>query len=194
MDNQVQVTEKQKKQKRLSVGLRIVSGLLAVVAVFAFSGMNCLKRAIPYLTSDEVWKLFGGTTQQQPIPYERYVELMKGHFVFSFVAMLLVYCILWAFQRVCIEIGKDNSFSVENVKNFYRMAWTAVAAAILYLIKMIVFVSRFVGAGYVRVAEVLAWGYTIALFGFLLFAYLCRSLAKLIFNAYEVQTENDLTI
>ena len=119
---------------------------------------------------------------------------MHGHMIFSIIAGMMVLFILSLFQKVCIEIGKDNSFSVENVRNFNQMAWTAVATAILYVIKLVVYITRFVGAGYTRVAEVLAWGYTIAIIAFLLFAYLCRSLAKLIFNAYEVQTENDLTI
>lgn len=194
MEEQKMMTEKKKKQKRLSIGLQIVSLLLVVVLTIAYSGLVCLKRAIPTFTSDEVWALFGGVAKQQPIAYTRFAELMHGDFVFTMVTSILLFSILFLFQNVCRQIGKDNSFSVENVKNFNRMAWTSLAACVLYVIKMIVFVTRFMGAGYVRVAEVLAWGYTIALVVFLSFAYLCRSLAKLIFNAYEVQTENDLTI
>ncbi len=194
MEEEKIMTEKVKKQKRLSVGLRVVSMLMAGLAAFVFSVLVALKKAIPYLTTDDVWLRMGGSGHQDAIPYDTFLDLMHGHMIFSMIAVMLVLYILGIFQRVCVEIGKDNSFSVENVKNFNKMAWTAVATSVLYVIKLIVFVARFVGAGYTRVAEVLAWGYTIAIIVFLLFAYLCRSLAKLIFNAYEVQTENDLTI
>ena len=194
MEEEKIMTEKHKKQKRLSIGLQIVSVLLTVVLTVAYSGLVCLKRAIPTLTTDEVWELFGGVAQQKPIAMDTFTALMHGDFLFTLITSLLLFYILHLFQNVCREIGKDNSFSVENVKNFNKMAWTSLAAFALYVIKMIVFVTRFMGAGYARVAEVLAWGYTIALVVFLSFAYLCRSLAKLIFNAYEVQSENDLTI
>ena len=194
MENQNQLTQKQRKQKRLALGLRIVSVFIAVAASLLFSCLNSFNRVLPFVTSDEAWNLIGGATMQKPVVYEEFVDLMSGHFIISFVSMLLVFYILQGFYQVCNEIGKDNSFSLENVKNFWRMAWASVATAVLYIIKMIVFVARFLEADYPRIAEVLALGYTIAIIMFLLFAYLCRSLSKLVFNAYEMQTENDLTI
>ena len=104
MEEEKIMTEKHKKQKRLSIGLQIVSVLLAVVLTVAYSGLVCLKRAIPTLTTDEVWELFGGVAQQKPIAMDTFTALMQGDFLFTFITLMLLYYILRLFHNVCREI------------------------------------------------------------------------------------------
>ena len=74
------------------------------------------------------------------------------------------------------------------------MAISSLVAAGLYVLRLILYVPKALGLGYYRIAEILVFGYTIALLGFILFAYLCRTLANLVKNAANLQEENELTI
>ena len=197
MDNQEQFTEKQtkqRKQKRLAIGLQIVSGLMLFTFIMCNFQFNVFKRAIPYLTTDEFWTMIGREGHQEMIPHELLMKLMSGSEWLSILTTVLIAIIFSIFQQICIQIGQDNSFSVENVKNFTRMTWISIATAILYLARLLIYVPRCIGAGYTRVAELLAWGYTLGILVFLMFAYLCRTLARLVKNAANLQEENDLTI
>lgn len=187
-------TEAQRKQYRLSIGLRVIvvviAGFLGVLALAA----RWLRQAVPFMTADEMWKQRGISVAQKVLTEERWNELMKGHSVFTAATAILCAAILVRFLMVCRQIGADNSFSETNARGFRTMAWLSFAGVCVYAVKMALYISRCVSADYGRAAVILAVIYGAMLVAFLIFAFLCRSLSKLVHNAYEVKLENDLTI
>ena len=107
---------------------------------------------------------------------------------FSWYTAVLCYGVLFQFWDVCTQIGRDNSFSLENVRSFHRMAILGVAAGIGYLVRMM----------YLIIAGGFRWPvflYNLALILLsVVFVTLCEALSQLVRNAYEVKRENELTI
>jgi len=100
---------------------------------------------------------------------------------------IVVLFALYEFWKVCSEIGKDNSFSQENTISLHHMAMAGVAAEIIFVIKVIILVTKG--------TNILQLGWTIVemlITGILII--LCECLSRLISNAYEMKSENDLTI
>ena len=60
--------------------------------------------------------------------------------------------------------------------------------------KITLYVSRCISGDFGRAAVILAVIYGSMIVACLIFAFLCRSLSKLVYNAYEVKLENELTI
>ena len=107
---------------------------------------------------------------------------------FSWYTAVLCYGVLFQFWNVCTQIGRDNSFSLENVRSFHRMAMLGVAAGAGYLVRMVYLIA----AGGFRWPAFL---YNLALILLsVVFVTLCEALSQLVRNAYEVKRENELTI
>lgn len=187
-------TEAQRKQYRLSVGLRIMTIVIAAFVGGLMVVASVIRRSVPYLTSDEVWNRFGFRSAGGTLTDARWSEVMSGHAVFTVIVLLLCIAILYRFNLVCAQIGADNSFSKENAAGFRTMAWVSLGAAAVYAVKIALYVTRCVSAGSTRAAAILAVIYGSVIVVFLIFAFLCGSLAKLVYNAYEVKLENELTI
>lgn len=187
-------TEAQRKQYRLSVGLRIMTIVIAAFAGGLMVVASVIRRSVPYFTSDEVWNRFGFQSAGGTLTDERWSEVMSGHTVFTVIVLLLCIAILYRFNLVCTQIGADNSFSKENAAGFRTMAWLSLAAAGVYAVKIAFYVTRCMSAGSGRAAVILAAIYGAVIVAFLIFAFLCGSLSKLVYNAYEVKLENELTI
>lgn len=96
--------------------------------------------------------------------------------------------IIFIFGKVASEIGRGNSFSIENVNYFRRMACLGGILSISYIVRLI----------YISVcgrATIFRTGYCIVMFILgALFLSICYILSCLIKNAYEMKLENDLTI
>ena len=187
-------TEAQRKQYRLSVGLRAMTVALAVFAGGVMVFAAATRRAVPYLTSDEVWENIAFRCPSNPLSPERWEEILSGHRIFTVIVLLLCVAILFRFERVCAQIGADNSFSRENANGFRTMAWLALVTAVVYIVKIALYAGRCLSGGFDRAAVVVSVIYGSMIVLFLIFAFLCRSLSKLVFNAYEVKLENELTI
>lgn len=101
---------------------------------------------------------------------------------------LFCYLILFFFWRIINEIGKDNSFSMENVANFKKMAFCGGMIGFQYLIRILIW---FVEGN----LNLIAISYTLLkIIVFIIFDILCIAMSKLVQNAYEIKQENDLTI
>lgn len=187
-------TESQKKQYRLSIGLRIMTVVIAAFAGVLMVVASAIRRSIPYLTSDEVWSRFGFQKAEQTLSYERWDELMSGHTVFSVIVLVLCIAILFRFNLVCAQIGADNSFSGENASGFRTMAWLSLGIVAVYVCKSALYIGRCVSGDFGRAAALLSVIYGSMIVVCLIFAFLCGSLSKLVYNAYEVKLENELTI
>ncbi len=185
---------KKTKQHQLAVALQVSTVVLAGASALMYSCFHSFMMAIPYLTSDEVWNLIGGEMQQAPLTNAVWTGLMKGQLPFSLLVFVLVISFLNFFRRICMEIGNDNSFSLENVKNFNVMTGISAVIAVSYLIRIGVFVSRCLVASYPRAAFIIGVVYGLLALGFITLGFMCRTLARLVYNAYEMKNENDLTI
>lgn len=95
---------------------------------------------------------------------------------------------LWEFWKICVEIGRDNSFSQKNARALFRICLLALTMAAL------------LAAG-VAALCLLGMGLPallIAMLGFAaacaLVALLANALAQLVRRAAAIKRENDLTI
>ena len=96
--------------------------------------------------------------------------------------------ILFFFWRIISEISNDNSFSLENVRNFKNMAVCGGFIIIEYLIRIIIWLI----SGNIQFIPLT---YTLLkIFVFIIFVILCIAMSKLVQNAYEIKQENELTI
>ena len=156
-----------KKQTKISRWLKGLTILLGIMGIVFFGGVTALAF---YLRGEHPG------------------DLLWSFVFFSWYTAVLCYGVLFQFWSVCTQIGRDNSFSLENVRAFHRMAQFGIAAGIGYLIRMV----------WLLLASGLRWQtlvYNLALILLsVVFVILCEALSQLIKNAYEVKLENELTI
>lgn len=155
-----------REQEKISRQLKILTAALALMGA-VFWGIMVYYR----LT---VTRAAGGT------------EWMS---VFFHLAIAVLYfLVLYNFRNVCTQIAADNSFSAENAKSFLQMARCGAAASVVFLARLLTAVA-FWQAAWQRI--LLNLGEAAA---GIVFYVLCKCLARLIHNAYEIKQENDLTI
>lgn len=172
------------KQKTIAKKLKILTAIIGVVGllVFGFMAKNVYE-AYFALSKDGTW-------HPELIPEEFYFS--ASHIIpllVVFVTMVLCYLILFRFYSVCSEIGKDNSFSLENIKNF------SIMRNLLFIVSGIWFVYAISNLVITKGVALLLSG-RFALYGviFLTVAAFADALSKLVAHAYEIRTENELTI
>ena len=108
--------------------------------------------------------------------------------IYGWVVLLPGFAGLWEFWKICVEIGRDNSFSQKNARALFRICLLALTMAAL------------LAAG-VAALCLLGMGLPallIAMLGFAaacaLVALLANALAQLVRRAAAIKSENDLTI
>lgn len=108
--------------------------------------------------------------------------------VYNFVIAAGCYAILFQFWTVCREIGRDNSFSSENAEVFKRISRIAVVMAVLW----------FAGLAGLTMIHYMQPGIMLlmvfAVFVSAAVAICAAALSHLIWKAYEMRRENELTI
>ena len=115
-------------------------------------------------------------------------DILFGFNLFSWVTLFFCYVILFLFWNVCTQIGRGNSFSRENAIAFHRIGLCGIAI-------VLGFVAEFAWAflqDYLSTASVLFIIFKTIVF--LIFIVICEALSKLIYHAYEIRQENELTI
>ena len=108
--------------------------------------------------------------------------------IYGWVVLLPGFVGLWEFWKICVEIGRDNSFSQKNARSLFRICLLALTMAAL------------LAAG-VAALCLLGMGLPallIAMLGFAaacaLVALLANALSQLVRRAAAIKSENDLTI
>lgn len=171
-------------QEKIASKLKVLTIFLGVagLAVFGLMGRN-MYMAYFALSEDGSWN---------PALVPEKIHISASHlipFLLLALTMVLCYMVLYRFYCVCGEIGRDNSFSRENVRNFARM-------------KILLVVLSGMWTGYTIMFIILnGWNYLAlvsraALLAVIFFAIaaLADALSKLIGRACEIREENDLTI
>ncbi len=113
---------------------------------------------------------------------------LRENIVFLWITAAICYGILFFFWRIVKEIGNDNSFSMENVKNFKNMSVCGVLFIVEHIIQLIVNMIRG-NMGLIQLSYSL-----LKIFVFIIFIILCYAMSRLVENAYEIKQENALTI
>ena len=120
--------------------------------------------------------------------YPAYQKWYWPGLVYCWIVLLPGFAGLWEFWKVCVQIGRDNSFSQENARSLFRICLLALTMAAL------------LAAG-VAALCLLSMGLPallIAMLGFAaacaLVALLANALSQLVRRAAAIKHENDLTI
>ena len=108
--------------------------------------------------------------------------------LYGWCIAVICYAILYQFWKVCVQIGKDNSFSKENAKCFRNISHFALLLAVVW----------FAGIVFLAILAVRQPGISIfmitAVLLSVMISVLAAALSHLILKAYELKQENELTI
>ena len=95
---------------------------------------------------------------------------------------------LWEFWKICVEIGRDNSFSQKNARSLFRICLLALMMAALLAVGVAALCLLGMGLPALLIAML---GFAAAC---ALVALLANALAQLVRRAAAIKSENDLTI
>lgn len=138
---------------------------------------------IAFFGSATAYAFFFKPDFNEPVP-----GYLRQNIVFVWITAIICYCILFFFWRIVNEIGKDNSFPLENVKNFKCMGVCGGLIIAEYVVRIIIWLFK-------GELEFITLSYTLLkIIVFIIFIILCIAMSKLVQNAYEIKHENELTI
>ena len=108
--------------------------------------------------------------------------------IYGWVVLLPGFAGLWEFWKVCVQIGRDNSFSQENARSLFRICLLALTMAALLAVGVAALCLLGMGLPALLIAML---GFAAAC---ALVALLANALAQLVRRAAAIKSENDLTI
>ena len=120
--------------------------------------------------------------------YPAYQKWYWPGLIYGWVVLLPGFAGLWEFWNICGQIGRDNSFSLENARSLARICFLALTMAVLLVL----------GAAALCILRMGQPGLLILMLGFgvacALVALLANALSQLVRRAAAIKDENDLTI
>ena len=158
------------KQMEVSKWLKVITVLTGIAGLFFFF------LVMPVMAHDIA------------VMYPEAAYLLWPGMIYGWGIGVICYAILWEFWKVCVEIGRDNSFSAENARAFAVISRLALVLAVVWF------------AGVVFLALVHALGAALAFFMLLIafvsvvVAVLSAALSHLVYKSDEMRQENELTI
>lgn len=108
--------------------------------------------------------------------------------IYGWVVLLPGFVGLWEFWKICVEIGRDNSFSQKNARALFRICLLALTMAALLAVGVAALCLLGMGLPALLIAML---GFAAAC---ALVALLANALAQLVRRAAAIKSENDLTI
>ncbi len=125
---------------------------------------------------------------ESKLQYPELAFLFWPGLIYVWIIGALCYAILYQFWKVCIQIGKENSFSIENSRAFVKISKLGVVISVMC----------FLGMFYLGVNKWLNPGIMFLMIGAIfigiIITVLAAALSRLILKAYELKKENELTI
>lgn len=155
------------RQRKISYWLKGMIIVLGIMGVLLFGGLT--------------WYAFSMRSADPGNPQWQLI-------FFSWYTAVLCYLVLYQFWQVCTQIGRENSFSLENVRSFHRMGLCG-AAEIVGQAGCLIWRGIY---HELDTFNILLIAVKIILAG--MFILLCEALSRLVQYAYEMKQENDLTI
>lgn len=120
--------------------------------------------------------------------YEEAAYLFWPGLCYGWIIGIMCYIALYQFWKICIEIGRDNSFSDENIKSLNIISKIALAVTVIWfagLVGLIIIGSISIGFFILMAVAVIVS---------LAISIVATVLAHLVQKAYELKKEADLTI
>ena len=108
--------------------------------------------------------------------------------IYGWVVLLPGFVGLWEFWKICMEIGRDNSFSQKNARALFRICLLALTMAALLAVGVAALCLLGMGLPALLIAML---GFAAAC---ALVALLANALSQLVRRAAAIKSENDLTI
>ena len=108
--------------------------------------------------------------------------------IYGWAVLLPGFAGLWEFWKICVEIGRDNSFSQKNARSLFRICLLALTMAALLAVGVAALCLLGMGLPALLIAML---GFAAAC---ALVALLANALSQLVRRAAAIKSENDLTI
>ena len=108
--------------------------------------------------------------------------------IYGWVVLAPGFVGLWEFWKICVEIGRDNSFSQKNARSLFRICLLALTMAALLAVGVAALCLLGMGLPALLIAML---GFAAAC---ALVALLANALSQLVRRAAAIKSENDLTI
>lgn len=126
--------------------------------------------------------------KEMAVLYPEMAGMYVPALLYGWCIAVFCYAILFQFWKVCVEIGRDNSFSMENAKAFKNISRISLMLGVLWFLGIIILVV--LGLGHPGIL-ILMLAMVIA---HMILAVLAAALSHLILKAYEIKQETELTI
>ena len=120
--------------------------------------------------------------------YPAYQKWYWPGLVYCWIVLLPGFAGLWEFWKICVQIGRDDSFSQENARSLFRICLLALAMAALLVVGVAALCLLGMGLPALLIAML---GFAAAC---ALVALLANALSQLVRRAAAIKSENDLTI
>ena len=120
--------------------------------------------------------------------YPAYQKWYWPGLIYCWVVLLPGFAGLWEFWKICVQIGRDDSFSQENARSLFRICLLALTMAALLAAGVAALCLLGMGLPALLIA-MLGFGAACALV-----ALLANALSQLVRRAAAIKSENDLTI
>ena len=120
--------------------------------------------------------------------YPAYQKWYWPGLVYCWIVLLPGFAGLWEFWKVCVQIGRDDSFSQENARSLFRICLLALTMAALLAVGVAALCLLGMGLPALLIAML---GFAAAC---ALVALLANALSQLVRRAAAIKSENDLTI
>ena len=120
--------------------------------------------------------------------YPAYQKWYWPGLVYCWIVLLPGFAGLWEFWKICVQIGRDDSFSQENARSLFRICLLALTMAALLVVGVAALCLLGMGLPALLIAML---GFAAAC---ALVALLANALAQLVRRAAAIKSENDLTI
>lgn len=157
-------------QKKMSI-------MLKTIAVFAgIMGIICLAIIMPFMA------------RECRIMYEEAAYLYWPGMCFGWLIGVLFFIALYQFWKICNEIGRDNSFSEENMRSLNIISVSALAAAGICFVGLVsLILNGTISIGFFVLMSLLV-------FVSLTISIIATVLSHLVKKAYELKQESEFTI
>ena len=120
--------------------------------------------------------------------YPAYQKWYWPGLVYCWIVLLPGFAGLWEFWKICVQIGRDDSFSQENARSLFRICLLALTMAALLVVGVAALCLLGMGLPALLIAML---GFAAAC---ALVALLANALSQLVRRAAAIKSENDLTI
>ena len=113
-----------------------------------------------------------------------------GTCIFIWITAIPCFLCLVKFWVVCSRIGENKSFCRENAEALKQMSHYTLADSVLYAL----FLAVFCVLGWYSLGIGYLFGIVLILFICITLTVLCAALSHLVYNASQIQEDQDLTI